>query len=83
MKTFITTYGRIVLGIFGISYVVSFIYFIRDMFLLLIPAIKCRKIKDCLKDDCPFRAGCTHIKFTDKEMIPPWHQDSDEQKKSL
>ena len=59
--------GKIGLFIFAISYIVGLTYVIRDMILVLIPALKCRKISKCKKDDCPFRRGCTHISYSDKE----------------
>ena len=59
--------GKIGLLIFAFSYIVGLTYVIRDMILILVPALKCRKISNCKKDDCPFRRGCTHIAYSDKE----------------
>lgn len=75
MKTFMDIYGHIALCIMAIMYIASLIYVIHDIILILIPAIKCRKVKDCLKDDCRFRKACTHIKFTEWEKIPPRHRE--------
>ena len=34
---------------------------------MLIPAVKCRKMKNCQKDDCPFRKHCRHTALSDAE----------------
>lgn len=67
MNTFMDIYGHIVLCIMAVIYVASLIYVIHDIILILIPAIKCRKVTGCKKDDCPFREGCCHISYSDKE----------------
>ena len=81
MNTFIIVLGQIALCIVAVMYIAALIYVIHDMILILIPAIKCRKVKDCLKDDCRFRRACRHIKLTEWEKIPPWHRQPRETEK--
>lgn len=81
METFFQIFVGIAMFIFAITYVAALLYFIFDMVLLLIPAIKCRKVKDCLKDDCPYRIACRHTKLTEWEKLPPRDREPKEQKK--
>lgn len=60
--------GYIALFLLAISYAVSLTYVVRDTILLLVPAIMCRKVTGCKKDDCPFRSGCHHIAYSEKEQ---------------
>lgn len=59
--------GYTILFLLAISYIVSLTYVVRDAILLLIPAIRCRKVTGCQKDDCPFRSGCRHVTYSEKE----------------
>jgi len=61
---FLSCIGLIILGI---SYLIGCICLTKDIILMLVPAIKCRNIRNCKKDDCPFRELCTHIAYSDKE----------------
>jgi len=81
METYIVQFGYVVLFFLGIFYIAALLYLIHDIILILIPAIKCRKVKDCLNDECPYRIACRHIKLTEWEKIPPWYRPPKEQQK--
>lgn len=62
-----TLLQKMLLIFFAIMYIISFFYWLRDLILVLIPRIKCRNVRGCKKDDCPFRRGCRNIAFSEKE----------------
>ena len=66
---------------FSILNVAVLVYYINDLILILIPAIKCRKVRDCMDDNCPFRVACTHKKLTEWENLPLWERPPKEQQK--
>lgn len=51
----------------AIAYFIAFLSLVRDGILILVPILKCRGVKGCKKDDCPFRRGCRRISYSDKE----------------
>ena len=53
--------------IFLISCIIESIFFIKEAILSAFSNIKCRKVKGCLKGDCPFRSHCEHTAFTEEE----------------
>ena len=81
METCVVTYGKIVLFFFAIIDIGALFYLLHDIILILIPAIKCRKVRDCLNDECPYRVACRHVKLTEWEKIPPWKRPPKEQQK--
>lgn len=81
METYVVQFGYVILFILGIFYIVALLYLINNILLMLIPAIKCRKVKDCLNDECPYRVGCRHTKLTEWEKLPPWKSPPKEQQK--
>lgn len=58
---------KIILIMVSIMYIISFFYWLRDLILIWVPRIKCRNVHGCKNDDCPFRRGCRHTAFSDKE----------------
>lgn len=60
-------FGKIILIFSAIAYIIVFLYHVRDAILILVPILKCRGVKGCKKDDCPFRRGCRRISYSDKE----------------
>ena len=81
METFVVFYGNMVLFFYSIAYIIALLHLIHDIIFLLIPAIKCRKVKDCLNDECRFREVCKHTKRTEWEKIPPWKRPPKAQQK--
>jgi len=81
MEKFMIIYGRIALILIGIAEIPVTLYFLYELYLMIVPAIKCRKVKDCLDDECIYRTACTHIKHTEWEMLPPWKRPPKPQQK--
>jgi len=81
METYVVQFGYVVLFFLSILYIAALLYLINDIILILIPAIKCRKVKDCMNDECPYRDACRHTKLTEWEKIPPWYRPAKEQQK--
>jgi len=58
---------NVIFILFLIGYAVGWFYVIKHAVLLLIPILRCRKIINCKKDDCPFRFYCKRATFSDAE----------------
>lgn len=60
-------FGKIILIFSAVAYIIALLHHIRNAILILVPILKCRNVKGCEKDDCPFRRGCRRIAYSDKE----------------
>lgn len=55
--------------VLAISWLLAGFHVVKEVLFILIASIKCRMIRKCQKDGCPFRSYCPYTEVSEAERM--------------